>query len=64
MIRRALQIASLAVFLAVLTATILGLADGTVLRFVLGLDPALSLPTALAGRALVLAVNSRAIMTP
>lgn len=55
MVRRAIQIAALAGFLVLLTAAVLGLADGTVLRFVLGLDPALALPTVLGGRAFVLA---------
>lgn len=51
MIRRAVQTASLLAFLGLLAAAVLTAADATVFRFVLGLDPALSLPTALAARA-------------
>jgi len=55
MIRRAVQIVSLLAFLGLLAAAILTAADATLFTFALGLDPALSLPTAVGARTFVAA---------
>jgi len=55
MIRRTVQTLSLLAFLGLLAAAILTTADATPFTFMLGLDPALSLPTALGAGAFVLA---------
>lgn len=53
MIRRTIQTVSLLAFLGLLAAAVLTAADATLFTFVLGLDPALSLPTAVGARTIV-----------